>query len=241
MADKLDIMSVLNRWAEVVNYDKDHKSFNLLSSNYAFHRAGERIQQLLEYDMTGNIAVLYAKYSYESIVKDCKISLLDLMKEPDCCKDYLDMWNMFEHKDIKQLEKDFIYRLRFSANPVENALVIRSASTYEEDEAATTQFRDSVEYVAEELRKLKLTVFKKSDKAIADKEDIQFVNKLFVCNTIAECLLAVENRPEENVVYLCYISDNNSAGAHFMYVVKSNGNLIALGDRIDESYVGAHG
>lgn len=242
MATELNVMNVLNKWAEVVNYDKDQTTFNLLSSNYAFHRAGERIQEILQYDSTGNIAVLYAKYSYESIVKDCKLSLLDLMKDPDCCKDYLDMWNTFEHPYIQKLESDLMYRLKFSSNPVQNALMITGLSDiHETDPDEVSQFRDSIEYVAEQLHQLKLTVFKKSDKAIANKEDIQFVNKLFVFNTIAECLLAIENQSEENFVYLCYISDNNLAGAHFMYLIKSNGNLVGFGDRIDEAYVGAHG
>lgn len=240
---RLDIMSILNKWAEVVEYDKDQKSFNLLSSNYAFHQAGDRIGKLLEYDSTGNIAILYAKYSYESIMKDCKICLLDLMKDPDCCKDYLDMWKSFEHPDIQKLEADLLYKLNFSSDPISNALNLISTSEEPTSDAKAfsenmDQFRDSVEYVAEQLKRLRFTVFKKTDKPI---EADQFINRLFVFNTIAECLLTIENRPDDNVIYLCYISDNNTPGAHFMYVFKSNGNLVSVGDRIDEAYVGAHG
>lgn len=240
----LDILSILNKWAEIAEYDENQTSFNMLSHNYAFHKAGDAIKEAMKYDGSGVIPVLYAKYSFENIMKDCKVSVLDYLKSPTLLDDYLSMWNTLECKEMKDLELNLMNKIKAikyeeSAALIDNTL---SADTSPEDADSSDidRFRDSVEYVVEDMRKLRTKVFKKYNQPISDSSKIRFVNRLFVLNTVAEALLRVEQTPSDDVLYLCYISDNNSAAGHFMFLLKSNGNIIGFTDRVDESYMGAH-
>ena len=242
--DKLNMMDLLNTWAEVVGYDDKQTSFNMLSSNYLFHEAGKRIKQVLDYDSSGTIAGLYAKFSFESILKELKFSLYDYCNSPSSLADYLQLWDKFHHPDLIKLEKEMIAKLKTSDSPTDILMIGGCAEdTYTEEEvhlADMNEFRDGLEDVVDELRKLHVDVFKNAKTPIAKSEDIQFVSKLFVFNTIAECLLALESNSGENMLYLCYIADNNGGGGHFMFVIKSNGNMIGFSDRVDETYVGQH-
>lgn len=73
------IEQILEHWVHVAGYDPNQKQFNLLSSNYAFHRCGERIEQLLKFDSSGVFAAVYAKASFETICKSISCKLPDLL------------------------------------------------------------------------------------------------------------------------------------------------------------------
>ena len=78
-----DIMlELLNKWAEVAEYDDNQTSFNLLSSNYTFNCIGRRIKEILSYDSSGLIGALYASYSFDTVLKDLRVRLLDFVKHP---------------------------------------------------------------------------------------------------------------------------------------------------------------
>lgn len=225
------IQDILNKWIEVTNYDADQHRFNLLSSNYQFHKCGERITQLLEFDSSGTFAVLYAKASFETVIKSINVSLLNYCKNPDLMKDYLEMWKSFECKEVTTLEQTLlqnIYRIIGGGT--------LSLPSEESDDKSMDYFRDSIEYIAEELPRCNEDLFLRGGKIITD--GLKMCSEIHVFNTIAQCLITIEGMNDG--LYLCYISDNNSAGGHFGYFLKSNGNIICINDRVDEMYVSQH-
>ena len=74
----MTVQEILQHWLDYTKYDPNQKSFNLLSSNYAFHRASKAMSAVMEFDPTGTIAVLYAKEVYLQICKEQSVSLFDL-------------------------------------------------------------------------------------------------------------------------------------------------------------------
>ena len=66
----------------------------------------------------------------------------------------------------------------------------------------------------------------------------RFSPKIHVFSSLGECLLAFEAAPDG--MYICYIRSNDSADGYFGFYIKSNGNLLSVHERIDESYPGEH-
>ena len=72
----LTMVDILAQWFEFSGYDKDQKSFNLLSSEYEYNRAGKRIEVLLrDYDPTGTLVVIYAKsiFKKHAVYQDASV------------------------------------------------------------------------------------------------------------------------------------------------------------------------
>ena len=226
----MNILDVLNKWIEVTEYDKDQKSFNLLSSNYAFNRAGRIIESLLTWDSTGIVPLLYAKASFETICKGISLKLTDYLKEPDCLTDYLSMWQTFESPEILRAEELLI----------ENIVKLTNISPAigEIDKAHEIDlFRDAVEYLGEELTKCNIEAFSiDSNSIISDK--LHFYTDINVFYTTTECILKIEN--SEDGIYLCYINEFNSTGGYFAYIIKSGKNIISINDRVRENFIGMH-
>lgn len=224
------VKSILEKWADVTGYNPEQTKFNLLSSNYEFHRCGERIEQLLKFDSSGVFAVLYAKASFETICKGLTCKLLDILKNPDGTKEYQDIWDMFNCPEMIEVENNAIHNIIRLTN-------IKPAIGEADKEHELDQFRDSVEYIAEEFTKCKMECFSmQPGTRIAD--DLKFMTTLNVFNTTTECVLNIERSPDG--IYLCYITDFNSAGGYFGYFIKSGPNILSLNDRISESFVGQH-
>lgn len=224
------VTQVLNKWLEVTEYDQSQTSFNLLSANYAFHRVGERIGDLLKFDNTGVFAALYAKASFETICKDIRCKLLDVLNGTTNISDYQEMWDMFNCPEMLEIEK----------GAIENIVKLTSIQPVlgeADGKSELDMFRDSVEYVAEELTKCKNECFCIKPGTAISKE-LKFYSTLYVFNTTTECVLNIEQRADG--LYLCYITDFNSCGGYFAYIIKSGPNIISINDRIDESYVGQH-
>lgn len=226
----MDIKSIIDKWIAVTEYDENQTSFNLLSANYSFHRCGEFAKNLMKWDNSGKLTVLYLKSSFETICKDIKISLLDLLKEPDALSEHQGMWNDFESEELISLEQHLIKSI------VDITNMANSIGEIDKDKELNL-FRDAIEYVAEELSKCKLEAYNiMPNTKIISK--IKFHPVIEVGNTLTEILMKVEQ--SEDGLYLCYITDFNSCGAYFTYLLKSGATIIGINDRIDESYVGEH-
>lgn len=224
------VEQILRKWIEVSGYDPEQTKFNLLSSNYEFHRCGERIEQLLKFDGSGVFAALYAKASFETICKGLTCKLIDILKNPDGTKEYQDMWDMFNCPEMVEVENNAIHNIIRLTN-------IKPAIGEADKEHELDQFRDSVEYIAEEFTKCKMECFSmQPGTKIAD--DLKFMTTLQIFNTTTECVLSIERSPDG--IYLCYITDFNSAGGYFGYFIKSGFNILSFNDRINESFVGEH-
>ena len=226
----MKVLDVLNRWIEVTEYDKDQKSFNLLSSNYAFNKAGKIIESLLTWDSTGIVPLLYAKASFETICKGISFKLTNYLKEPNCLIDYLSMWQTFESPEILKAEELLI----------ENIVKLTNISPAigEMDKAHEIDlFRDAVEYLGEELTKCNIEAFSiDSSSIMSDK--LHFYTDVNVFYTTTECILKIEN--SEDGIYLCYINEFNSTGGYFAYIIKSGKNIISINDRVREYFIGMH-
>ena len=224
------IATILKKWLEVSEYSPEQKEFNLLSSNFRFHECGNRIQQLLKWDSSGIFAVLYAKASFETICKGIVCNLLDFLNHPAGLKDYQDIWNMFNCPEMADIEHKAIHNIvrLTSSNPAVGEL---------DSENELAIFRDSIEYIAEELLKCNLEFYSMQPRTRFQK-DLKFNSSLFVFNTTTECVLNIEKSPDG--IYLCYITDFNSCGGYFGYFIKSGPNILSINDRIDESFVGEH-
>lgn len=224
------VEQILRKWMKVSGYDREQTKFNLLSSNYEFHRCGERIEQLLKFDDSGVFAALYAKASFETICKGLTCKLIDILKNPDGTKEYQDMWDMFNCSEMVEVENNAIHNIIGLTN-------IKPAIGEADKEQELDQFRDSVEYIAEEFTKCKMECFSmQPGTKIAD--DLKFMTTLQIFNTTTECVLNIEKSPDG--IYLCYITDFNSAGGYFGYFIKSGFNILSFNDRINESFVGEH-
>lgn len=224
------IEKILKKWLEVSEYSPEQKEFNLLSSNFRFHECGNRIQQLLKWDSSGIFAVLYAKASFETICKGITCNLLNLLKNPAGLEDYRELWNMFNCPEMADIEYGTIQRIV--------SLTITNPAIGELDsEKELDMFRDSIEYIAEELIKCNLEFYSMQPRTRFQK-DLKFNSSLFVFNTTTECVLNIEKSPDG--IYLCYITDFNSCGGYFGYFIKSGPNILSINDRIDESFVGEH-
>lgn len=226
----MSIKSIIDKWITVTEYDEKQTSFNLLSANYRFHRCGEFVKNLMKWDNSGQLAVLYLKSSFETICKDLKVSLLNLLKEPEAILEYQEMWDNFESKDLIDLEQHLIKSIVNITN------MTKSIGEIDKDKELDL-FRDSIEYVAEELSKCNLEAYNiMPNTKIISK--IKFHPVIEVGNTLTEILMKVEQ--SDDGLYLCYITDFNSCGAYFTYLLKSGATIIGINDRIDESFVGQH-
>jgi len=224
-------MDVLEKWAIYSEYDREQTSFNLLSSNYTLHQVGKLIEMLLsEYDNTGMLAVIYAKIQFENLLKDTKIKVWDVVSNPNTYKEEKDMYELFNTPIVTEAENEFIGRLNHIYLKITNGKLIG------EDDGQRKQLLDSVERVVESINKCNVDLFMKGGKVC----NVQNVStKLHIFNTLAECLLTIEKA--QDGIYFCFISAGNSADCFFSFILKSNGTIISVNDRVDEAYIGQHG
>ena len=223
---------ILQHWLDYTKYDPNQKSFNLLSSNYAFHRASKAMSAVMEFDPTGTIAVLYAKEVYLQICKEQSVSLFDLWSgENPELKDGKTMWDIFMSEDFSVVEKQFLDAIDSLTSKIVGVKQIGERDL-EKERAALF---DSIVSVTEELTKCKTSLYLKGGQIQPIKN---FSTSIHVFERLADCLLALEQAPDG--VYLCYITCGGTADGYFGFFIKSNGTILSLSERIDEAYPGQH-
>ena len=222
-------LEVLEKWAIYSEYDREQTSFNLLSKNYALHKVGKYIEMLLsEYDPSGMLAVIYAKMQFKTLLQGAKITVWDVLTDPECLKKEKEMYEVFNISVITEAENDFIDRL--------NQIYIKITEGKLIGEDNREQLLNSIETVVESIKKCNVDLFLKGGK-IHDVRNIS--TRLHIFNTLAECLLAMERA--QDGMYFCFIKAGNSADCFFAFFIKSNGTILSVNDRIDEAYIGQHG
>ena len=50
---------ILKHWLTYSEYDPEQSSFNLLSTSYLYHKAGKVMTKVMEYDLSGVVALIY--------------------------------------------------------------------------------------------------------------------------------------------------------------------------------------
>ena len=220
-------MDVLEKWAIYSRYDREQTSFNLLSNAYGFHQIGKLIEMLLsEYDETGMLAVIYTKIQFENLLKETKITVWDVLSNPDAYRAEKDMYELFNTPIVTEAENDFIGRLNHIYLKITNGKLIGK------DDGQIKQLFNSIEKVIESINRCNVDLFMKGGKI----NNVQNVStKLYIFNTLAECLINIENA--QDGIYFCFISASNSADCFFAFFLKSNWNIISFNDRVDDAYI----
>lgn len=227
----MDIIDeIISKWLQISEYDSEQSSFNPFSADYKFHQVGDRLKIINQYDTYGHFTVLYIKASFESICSRIQIKLIDLLKDRTILNDYFDMWDMLESQEVTSAETSLIQYIKQNSSSSDTL----DSSNNEDD---MKYLRDSIEYVAEGIKHLNLEAYYLDDNSYVES-NIKFHDTIEVFNTTTECVLELEK--SENGLYLCYISDHDSCGSYFSFILKYDNNIISMNDRIDEEFVGEH-
>ena len=230
----MNAYDILKAFGEYVNYDPDQKKFNLLSSNYTYHQAGNRITTICDvYDPTGRMAVLYARRVYDSVIHDERVRLLDLLLHPEAFERELEVYKMFHSDTVTQIEDDYIEALNHATLIMAGHKIIGERDLEGEKQI----MYDSIESVVDQLGSCREDVYITSGKPVEAIKNIS--TKIHLFNYMAECVLTLQNNAPDGA-YFCYINNNGTADGYFAIMIKSNGNLFSVNDRVPEAYIGQH-
>lgn len=225
---------IIELWMKHTNYDPDRKSFYLGSMISEAHTCTKLMSQLTnEYDTSGTLAVLYAKSCYEEMLNEFRVKLSEFVKDRSAIQEYWDMWEAFNSPVIHQAEDRLVAMFNNLVTKVSGVTLLGEGDR----ENDLKLLYASVQKVTESLCKCKVESFLKGLPNLGALDHISSVIEVFP--TLAQYLRVIENRVDG--VYIAYISQYSNAGGYFTFILKSNGNIISLNDRIDESYVGQHG
>lgn len=239
------IREILDHFAKYVEYDPNQKSFNLLSDQFTFHEAGKIMEMLIsDYDPSGILAAMYAKKALLKSLKNKQIRLSDLiesMAEPeneqrnplnDQLQKILSMYQDFHSAVFCSAVSEYIDDTNQLTMQVCGVPMIGERDRKQEEE----QFIDSVISVSEDLKKLRLDLYHSSGNPVGKIE--KFTTRILVFERMADGILQFEQMPD--AMYLCYIRQHDTADGYFAFVIKSNGNLFSINDRVLERYIGQH-
>ena len=233
------VSEILNRWAEYSKYDAEKTRFNMVSSEFYFNRVGRRIQTLLDgYDPDGVISVLYAKSAFLKSLKDEKASAYDLIAHPEQFDEEREMFQLFSSGAVAEMEDSFlesIGRLVSSASGEKYLPGFAAEDIANGRDQLLDNLLQAVDSIADELPGCNFDLFER-DRAFAPVSHIS--RKICVFERLSDCLLAASG--VDDAAYLCYIGANGSIEGYFGILIKSNGNLLFVNDRVDEAFPGQH-
>lgn len=230
----MTLSDIIALWMKHTEYDPDRKSFRLGSMISEAHTCTKLMSKLTnEYDNSGMLAVLYARSCYDEMLDDYRVYLSEFVKDKEAIQEYWAMWDAFNSPVIKAAEDKLVNMFNNLVAKVSGSKLLGEGNR--EDDLKLLYA--SVQKVTESLCKCKVESFLKGAPSLGNLEHISSVIEVFP--TLAQYLRVVENRVDG--VYIAYISQYGNAGGYFTFILKSNGNIISLNDRIDEAYVGQHG
>lgn len=222
---------ILKKWIQYAEYDPDERSFNLNSLHYVFHNCCDTIRDFLKYDPDANLSVLYAKHCYLNALKECKMTLFDLFDDPDGLAEERQMWQLFHGKEVRAIEDAVLDSFDSLLDQVIPVKMLGQRNT----EAERNALYDSIEAIATSLDKCNTDLFLRGG-PIA--RITNFSTHIHVFETLADCLIALESAKDG--LYLCYILCGGTADGYFGFFLKSNGNILSINERINESFPGSH-
>lgn len=223
---------ILDIWAKYADYNPERTTFFFGSAKYELHRVCEKIKDITEnFETSGSLAIIYAKKSFISLLKSCKITVFNALNNPSELNAEKEMWEVFESDIVKDIESNFLNSCDELLQKIMGNRMLGERNIETEQES----LYNSIEVVVEEIRTLNIDIFRKGDKMDAVKS---FSTKVHIFETMAECLLTLETANDG--MYLCFISDYGSIGGYFSFIIKSNGNIISMNDRVNEAYQGQH-
>lgn len=226
-----EVNKILEYWVEFSEFDPDQRQFMLGSLNYDWNVVSKHIRTLIsDYDENGYLACLYLKNKYRSTLKDHRVPICNMLENSEEFKEFQTMYNLLYSSDMDSIEKkfrDLCDRIIASAYGPSNFIgniEIDKLLSYLED-------------LVENIPRCRAEILLDSS---IDEIKIENINgEIAVFNTVAECIFAL-NTAKDNTMYLCYITSRGSLDGYFSYMLKSNGNIISINDRVPESYIGEH-
>ena len=231
----MDIKKILDNFAKYTDYNPEQRSFNLLSTNYFFHEAGKKIEKTLnKYDPSGVLGVMYAKKAFLDAADGCRINLLKYLTDEEVRLDVQNDMKMYQElcdPAVEAAEETFINEMNKLVLQATGKAMIGNRDIREEKDA----FINTVVNVIDDLEKCRLDVFKKGERIGTIG---RFTTRILLFEKMADCLLHIEK--QEDALYFCYINQGATADGYFSFVIKNNGNVISVCDRIDEEYIGQH-
>lgn len=229
---QVTMAQLLGKWFEFSGYDKNQHTFNLLSNEYEYHKAGERIEILLdEYDPSGVLAVIYAKGVFRKSLQDARVKLWDVVSKPEDFDVYRQAYDDFYSDEVLAAESFYANAMQEIIQKIVGHPMLGERDLGEE----TNVIADSVDRVVENISKLKTDIYLQGGEFGPIKN---YATSVLVFPTLAQCVCALEK--SEDGMYLCYITIGNRADGYFGFFVKNNGNLLSFNERPDEAYPGQH-
>lgn len=225
---------ILGLWAEYSKYDENQTRFNLMSTNYWYHEAGKKMTAIMQFDPTGTMAVLYAKRIFMDTCKACKVKVFDLLENPDYLATDRKMWDIFMSEDVASVESHILNGINSLFQQVISVKELGERNKEKEKEA----LYNSIETVVEELTSCHEEVYLTSGKPITPVA--YYSTNIHVFRRMSECILAIERPEVKDGMYLCFIRNGDSADCCFAFVIKNNGNLFTVTERVTETFPGQH-
>lgn len=221
---------VLLSFSKFFEYNSDRQRFDLNSWQFDVHKCGNMISTLLqEYDSTGQIACLFA---YDFLVKYCKnqkVPLISIIEDNSDIHEVLQLWKDFQSVDIDDTISDLNDSL------VQISSKLRDVKTIGNYKEGTSDSLNDLYEVVNNIESLKENIWNFSGTCCNSFS--RFNPYLNVRYSAAEAALEMETAPD-GLIALYLITNHDTLNAYFSYFIKSNGNLIEITDRVDESYAG---
>ena len=230
----MDTFDILRKFGEYINYDPNQNTFNLLSNDWELHRAGDTITTICDrFDQSGKMAVLYAKKVYLKTITDSRVKLIDVLQHLDSLAGEMEMYDLFHSPDVEALERSYIDALHQTVLNVTGMKELGERDLEHEKKVVY----NALEIVLNQLGKCYKDVYVNSHLPVEAVRNIS--TKIQMFNYMADCVLTLQNKAPDGA-YICYISNNGTADGYFAIMIKSNGNLFSVNDRVPERYIGQH-
>lgn len=222
---------IVEKFLKYGEYDPNERQFNVLSAHYDLHRMCDDIRKMIEFDPNCEFAVLYIKEKYRNLLNNCSVKVLDLVSGAKSFQEEFTMWKMLTSDDVASVEDNIL-------NAVSDFVVMATGKQQIgkrniEQERAT--LADAVTSVIGELGKCKVNLFLRGGEL---KPVSSICKTLQVFDTIAECLCTIEKA--QDALYVCFIRQGGTADGFFGFFWKNNGNILAVHEKVNEAYPGAH-
>lgn len=225
----MTVQDIMNKWAEVCDYDRNRHTFNLM--NYEIHRAGELAEKILtEYDKEGKLSLIVLKKAFINNIGKNKVSLLELMQDRHVIDKYIELYNMFNSSTMTDIENAVKQTVAWMYKSVTGQSLI-------EDTDKNVDFTSNIGEIITDINKLRQETYKVGHGEI---EINRVAKDILVFNTLAEAIVTLEQSNIADGVYVSYINLNDSNESYFAIMLKNNGWLASWNDRIDEVYYGQH-
>lgn len=236
MEKQLTALDILNKWAKYADFDPERKQFNLLSNTYEYHRAGEQVMKLgqLGYDPNGIISALYVKQTFMKVMQNAKVDLFALLQDPSILDAEREMYDTFTSETMQAIEREFLAAIDTMVMRMSGRKMLGGAVAENEEDQTMRIIMGSVDSVTKELSGCNVDVFQHG----GPFQPITKLNTTIqIFPRLADCLMTMSGAPD--AAYLCYIDQEGLEG-YFGFFLKSNGNMVFINERINESYSGEH-